>query len=739
MSFSPPERLLFLHPDAYGDLFLFEPVPRLIRRFWPQTEVAVLIREPYADAGPLLASEGVRFLTTTCNPYREAPGANPAALDALRDTVRAFAPDCVVAACTEQTWLEAAVGAFLPGVRQVSLGPGLTDPLSRAALENVLPVNWATIYPERLAVETEGNEWDKNLRLAGALLGEEAPRWWPLARVPENAREQASQIIREAGLRTGEYVVCPAAGTANVAIKSWPAENYGETIAWLERERGLRTLLTGHASEGAVLEIVRETARRHGAEPALWVGQDGEMPVLAGLLEAARFYFGNDTGALHLAAALGKPVVPVFGGGHWPRFQPVARRSLTVVQPLPCFGCAWDCFYADAPCVRTISPASVRRALEQFLQDEADGQSIFRAEGLDPGARALIDAATPRLRFQREDSANRLHQVQELTVLLQTSEADRDARQAQVQELTTLLQASEADREARQAQVQELTVLLQTSEADRDARQAQVQELTVLLQTSEADRDARQAQVQELTTLLQASEADREARGKQVAELLPLLRASEADRDARYNQVQQLTVLLEASGADRDKRGEQVAELLPLLRASEADRDARYDQVQQLTVLLEASEADRDKRGEQVAELLPLLRASEADREARQIQVQELTALLKTSEVDRDARYAQIQQLTAWLKESEADRDARYGQVQELTALLKASETDRERSQPSDESPFRSDAFEASQDLPGKPVEKEAPETILPTDFEETDGPKQPKAKLTPTPVSGTP
>ena len=235
--------------------------------------------------------------------------------------------------------------------------------------------------------------------------------------MPEEAREQAARIVEAAGLRASEFVVCPAAGTANVTIKSWPAENYGETLAWLERERGIRALLIGHESERAPLETVREAARRSGAEPALWVGRDGEMPVVAGLLEASRFYFGNDTGALHLAAALGKPVVPVFGGGHWPRFQPIARRSLTIVQPLPCFGCAWDCYYADAPCVRTISPASVRQALEQFLKDDADGQTVFQAEGLDAGARALIEgrdapAALPaRGQHQPLASGRRSHRL----------------------------------------------------------------------------------------------------------------------------------------------------------------------------------------------------------------------------------------------------------------------------------------------------------------------------------------
>ena len=61
------------------------------------------------------------------------------------------------------------------------------------------------------------------------------------------------------------------------------------------------------------------------------------------LLGEARLYLGNDTGAMHLAAALGVPVTAVFGGGTWPRFVPAAVCGEAVVHPLPCFGCGWDC------------------------------------------------------------------------------------------------------------------------------------------------------------------------------------------------------------------------------------------------------------------------------------------------------------------------------------------------------------------------------------------------------------
>ncbi len=548
-----PHRILFLRPDAYGDLFLFEPVLRLVRHTWPHAEVAVLIRHTYADAVPLIACEGVRWLTTDCHPYREGPAENPTALNSLREVVQAFAPDCVVAACSEQTWLEPVVAAFLPNVRQIALGNGLTDPLIRAALDAVVPVDWSAIYPEKVLVDPELREWEKNLRVADTLLDGEVPRWWPVASVPESARQQASQILAELGLPKGEFVACAAAGTANVPIKVWPATHYGEMLAWLERERGIRGLLIGHVTEREHLEAVRATARQRGTELALWLGQDGEMPVVAGLLAEARFYFGNDTGTLHLAASLDRPVVSIFGGGHWPRFAPLARRALTIVQSLSCFGCGWDCYFADAPCVQTISLHTVQQALEQFLQSDADGMAIYEAEGLDTEARALIDAATPRLRFQREDSTNRLRQVQQLTLLarsldhqLQTNET---GYRRQIEELTALLQESEADRAARLSQVEELAIQLQESEADRAARLSQTEEFAALLKESEADRAARLSQIEDLTKQFQESEADRAARSRKIEDLTVFLQESEADRAARLDMIEALTVLLQTNDA----------------------------------------------------------------------------------------------------------------------------------------------------------------------------------------------
>src|SRR3954463_2518844 len=106
-------RLLFVRPDTYGDIILFEPVLRLLRAAFPQITLAVLIREQYGDITPLFADRQIEWLTTTCEPYREGPREARAELERLREVVGSFRPDWLIAPCFEHTWIEAALASFL--------------------------------------------------------------------------------------------------------------------------------------------------------------------------------------------------------------------------------------------------------------------------------------------------------------------------------------------------------------------------------------------------------------------------------------------------------------------------------------------------------------------------------------------------------------------------------------------------------------------------------------------------
>jgi glycosyltransferase involved in cell wall biosynthesis len=160
------------------------------------------------------------------------------------------------------------------------------------------------------------------------------------------------------------------------------------------------------------------------------------------------------------------------------------------------------------------------------------------------------------------------------------------------------------------------------SEADRHARLHQITDLTQLLEESEADRAARLEVIGELNQSLEASEADRAARLEQIGELNQLLEGSEADRAARLAKMDQLTLLYQESEADRAARLHNMDELAKLLRESEADRDARLETINRLTQLLQESEADRAARLEIIRTQEARLTRLEADLRALESRVE---------------------------------------------------------------------------------------------------------------------
>ncbi len=344
----------------------------------------------------------------------------------------------MVAACYDKTWFEAVVATWAPSARQVSLGSYELDIISRVLLGKTVPVEWTKIYREIVKVDADSLDWDKNLRLARHLTGVDIALLRPQLIVPEKAQEQASKLLQAADLKPGKFVACCPAGTSNVSIKAWPSERYGEVLAWLGKKHKCRALLVGHENESGILTAVQSTARTHDAPPAVWKGQDGQIAVLAALLQQSQFYFGNDTGALHFATALDRPVVSIFGGGSWPRFKPVARRSVTVVQPLPCFGCGWDCSFGDAPCIKTIPIAPVREAIDRLLTTTRKmQQDVVVENGVTAAQRELIAsvAATTKqnrqVRVRTDTKGTELlsrNTLGKLIEQLQVSEADRAAR-----------------------------------------------------------------------------------------------------------------------------------------------------------------------------------------------------------------------------------------------------------------------------------------------------------------------
>jgi heptosyltransferase-2 len=146
--------------------------------------------------------------------------------------------------------------------------------------------------------------------------------------------------------------------------KNWPAAGFiavGTALA----ARGLRPLVIAGPAEGEAVEEVLRALTPWG--PA--VAREWPLDHLAALLGGCAGYVGADSGITHLAAAVGVPVVAVFGPTDPAVWAPRGPRVTVVRHTVPCQPCAWEAMWACAhrACLTGLAPdAVVGAAVEGF-------------------------------------------------------------------------------------------------------------------------------------------------------------------------------------------------------------------------------------------------------------------------------------------------------------------------------------------------------------------------------------
>lgn len=410
-----PKSIVYIRPDTIGDLVIFTSALAQLQTAWPDARHTLLVRPGYEALAPLFPAN-LHWEVAPINPFTEQPGASRPKLARVLSSLEKLAPDILVAATLNRTWLESAIAAHFPRARRVALGRGAVDPLFANRLKLELGVDPAAAFNEIVEAQESALDWENNHRLADALAGRPLARENPAISVPSDATTRGRELLSKLGLAPKNFAAVFVGGLANVPIKAWPYPKFGELVQAMESKHHLPALILAHETEATAAREVAERARAlGGTQRAIWLGRDGEIGLLAALLSEAKLYVGHDTGAMHIAAAVGRPVVGIFGGGHWPRFRPVGRQTVSVVEPLPCFGCNWDCRFGDAPCVKTLTTADVLAGVERVLASpEAAFNEVIEVQHFSAESLRLIDAVTTRYGKLQADRTERQHRIEEL-------------------------------------------------------------------------------------------------------------------------------------------------------------------------------------------------------------------------------------------------------------------------------------------------------------------------------------
>ena len=142
-------------------------------------------------------------------------------------------------------------------------------------------------------------------------LGIDAPSIAPGIGVTPATAERARRVLEQQGVRRDEVLVGFAPGAAYGHAKRWPPRRVAEVIARLASEYGARCLLVGAAADRAAGREI-ESSLPPGAAVVNLIGRT-DLRQLIGILQACRAFVSNDSGAMHLAAAIGIPVTALFG------------------------------------------------------------------------------------------------------------------------------------------------------------------------------------------------------------------------------------------------------------------------------------------------------------------------------------------------------------------------------------------------------------------------------------------
>lgn len=181
-------------------------------------------------------------------------------------------------------------------------------------------------------------------------------------------------------------------GASNGSAKRWPAVHWAALGDTLAERQGLEIVLSGAPSEHALAEDVASAMHR----PARNVAGSTSMEELMDLLYGAAIVVAGDTGPLHVAAALGRPVVGLFGPTDPVNTGSLAQNGGVVRIGLACSPCydlrsPADCKLPDRSirCMWELTPSLAYAAVERVL-DRAERQraatQIERTEAVEQSA-----------------------------------------------------------------------------------------------------------------------------------------------------------------------------------------------------------------------------------------------------------------------------------------------------------------------------------------------------------------
>jgi len=343
-----PTRLLIIRVDRIGDMILSTPIFKSLKELYPKATITCMASSLSA---PLLAGNphvdevvvydppwfdrdrNKNYFHSYVNVFRYLRGARfDMAID-LRGNYANILFLMFLPGIRHRVSFDAAMGSFLL-TKEVPFEPGKHE----------------TAYFMDI-VKSLGGQTSKNP--------------FPVYVVSSEEKEYADRFFRRHGLDKKDVIIAMHPGTGVKRIfKRWPKERYCELGKKLARRSNVKIIITGAKAEVDLAASIREEI---GQSAVLCAGEVRQLRHLAAILQRCTVCVGSSTGIIHLASAVGVPVVVLSGPEDTDRWRPLGDKYTLVKKEVRCRPCREESCPYDGRCLRDITAEEVVAALEDYI------------------------------------------------------------------------------------------------------------------------------------------------------------------------------------------------------------------------------------------------------------------------------------------------------------------------------------------------------------------------------------
>ncbi len=341
-----PENILVRATNWVGDLVMSTPALAAIRKSYPGSRISVLVRPPLE--GLLKGNPAVDdIILYDKKRYKGPMGIAKLARELRR---RRFSRAILL-----QNAFEAALIAFMANI---PIRMGYSTDGRGLLLTHGVKVARKTREKHQVYYYLDMLE-ALGLKSAG-----EKPRLYP----GKEDRRDGANILKEHGISRGDLIVGINPGAQYGVAKKWYPERYGTLADRLIKNFGAKILIFGGAGDVSVAGTV-EASMKGGCVNLAGKTSLEDLMALAG---KCRLFVTNDTGAMHVAAALGVPTLAVFGSTDPVATGPFGKGCRVVRNPVYC-----------SPCLKRTCPLKHYKCLESVSVDRVYSEAARMLEERD--------------------------------------------------------------------------------------------------------------------------------------------------------------------------------------------------------------------------------------------------------------------------------------------------------------------------------------------------------------------